>query len=417
MARTDVMVLGAGIVGTSTALQLAKRGVSVALVDRRGPGEQTSYGNAGVIGGAGVYPTAFPDDFGAVLRIALKRSPLANYHLSFLPKVLPWLLAFRAWSKPGKLVETARIMRPLLARALGEHEILLRESGAERFLRKEGWLSIYRSGRDFAALEPELELGASLGVTARKLDPDGARALEPSLNPVFRHAIHWPDIASVSNPLAVTRAYAAHLTTLGGVVVKGDARSLHRADGAWRVETDEGPVDARQAVVALGPWAPDLLAPLGIRLPLAVKRGYHRHFRPRGNAALTRPVVDPENGYALAPMEQGVRLTTGAELADRDAPPTPVQLGLVTPVAKNLFPLGEPVEEQPWLGSRPCFADSRPVVGPAPGRPGRPGLWLCYGHGHYGLTLGPITGRLLAEMMIGTTPVMDPAPFSAERFG
>src|SRR5262249_1043134 len=165
MARTDVMALGAGIVGTSAALQLARRGLSVALVDRRAPGEETSYGNAGVIGGAGVYPMAVPDDFGTVLRIALKPASLATHHLSFLPKVLPWPLAFRAWSKPEKLVETPRIMRALLARALGEHEILLRESGAERLLRKDGWLSIYRSGRDLAAPEPELELGASLGVT------------------------------------------------------------------------------------------------------------------------------------------------------------------------------------------------------------------------------------------------------------
>jgi D-amino-acid dehydrogenase len=414
MARTDVLVLGAGIVGTSTALQLAKRGLSVALVDRRGPGEETSYGNAGVIGGAGVYPMAFPSDFRELLRIAFKRSPLANYHFGFLPRVAPWLLAFRAASKPEKLIDTARIMRPLLARALGEHEILLREAGAERYLRKDGWISIYRSDRGFAALQPELDLGATLGVRALKLDAEAARALEPSLNPVFRHAIHWPDIARVSDPLGVTRAYAARFAALGGVLVKGDARSLHRADGAWRVETAEGPVDAGQAVIALGPWAPDVLEPFGIRLPLAVKRGYHRHFRPRGNAGLTRPVVDPENGYALAPMEQGIRLTTGAEFADRDAPPTPVQLERVVPEAAKLFPLGDPVEPTPWLGSRPCFADSRPVVGRAPGRPG---LWLCYGHGHYGLTLGPITGRLIAEMMIGTTPVMDPAPFSAERFG
>ncbi len=414
MARTDAIVLGAGIVGTSAALQLAKRGLSVALVDRRGPGEETSYGNAGVIGGAGVYPMAFPNDFRELLRIALKRSPLANYHLAFLPKVAPWLLAFRAASTPARLEQTARIMRPLLSLALGEHEALLREAGAERFLHKDGWISIYRSEHAFAALRPELELGAALGVKARPLDPDAARALEPSLEPVFRRAIHWPDIATVSNPLAVTQGYAARFAALGGVVLQGDARSLHRRDGSWRVETAGGPVDGEQAVIALGPWAPDVLAPLGIRLPLAVKRGYHRHFRPRGNAGLTRPVVDPENGYALAPMEQGIRLTTGAEFADRDAPPTPVQLDRVVPEAKKLFPLGEPVEERPWLGSRPCFADSRPVVGRAPGQAG---LWLCYGHGHYGFTLGPVTGRLLAELMTGSTPFMDPAPFSAERFG
>src|SRR5438309_12115330 len=142
MARTDVMVLGAGIVGTSTALQLAKRGLSVALVDRRDPGEETSYGNAGVIGGAGVYPMAFPDDVRELVRIASKRSPLANYHLGFLPRIVPWLFAFRTASRPEKLVETARIMRPLLGRALGEHEILLREAGAGRYLRKDGWISI-----------------------------------------------------------------------------------------------------------------------------------------------------------------------------------------------------------------------------------------------------------------------------------
>src|SRR5712692_8811908 len=193
MARTDVMVLGAGIVGTSTALQFAKRGLSVALVDRRDPGEETSYGNAGVIGGAGVYPMAFPNDVGTLLRIAFKRSPLANYHLAFLPKVVPWLLAFRAASKPEKLVETSRIMRPLLARALGEHEVLLRESGAERYLHKDGWISIYRSDRALAALEPELELGAMLGVRARTLDVEAARARAeppsgiPPRDPLARH--------------------------------------------------------------------------------------------------------------------------------------------------------------------------------------------------------------------------------------
>ena len=141
--------------------------------------------------------------------------------------------------------------------------------------------------------------------------------------------MHWQGVASITNPLAVTRAYAARFAALGGVVMRGDARSLHRADGRWRVETDEGPLDAAQAVVALGPLAPDVLAPLGMELPLGIKRGYHRHYRARGNAGLTRPVVDTEIGYCLAPMEQGIRLTTGAEFAARDAPPTPVQFDRV----------------------------------------------------------------------------------------
>jgi D-amino-acid dehydrogenase len=156
-----------------------------------------------------------------------------------------------------------------------------------------------------------------------------------------------------------------------------------------------------------------VLSPLGLRLPLAVKRGYHRHFRVRGNASLTRPVVDADLGYCVTPMEQGLRLTTGAEFAARDAPATPAQLERLMPAASALFPLGEPVEPAPWMGSRPCFADSKPVIGPAPGQPG---LWLCYGHAHWGLTLGPASGRLLAEMITGATPFCDPAPYGAERF-
>src|ERR1700760_817478 len=134
MARTDAIVLGAGIVGTAIALHLAKRGLSVALIDRGGPGEETSYGNTGIIEGTTIFPAAFPRSLGKLARVALKRAPEANYHLSFLPKVAPWLLAFRAWSQPDKLVATARAMRPLFGRAIAEHEALMEEAGATHLL-------------------------------------------------------------------------------------------------------------------------------------------------------------------------------------------------------------------------------------------------------------------------------------------
>jgi D-amino-acid dehydrogenase len=413
VARTDVIVLGAGIVGTSIALHLAKRGFSVALVDRGGPGEGTSYGNAGIIEGNTIFPAAFPSDWATLLRIALKRSPIANYHLSFLPTIAPWLLAFRAASRPERLLETAQAMRPLMARAVSEHETLAAEAGAERYLRHTGWLKLYRTEGAFAAQARELDLAASLGIANVPLDRDAARTLEPSLNPVFRHAVHWTGAVSVSNPLALTRAYAARFAALGGLSSAGDARSLHRVHPHWRVDTAAGPLDAGEVVIALGPWLPDMLARLGLKLPFAVKRGYHRHYRAAGNAALARPILDAENGYCLAPMEQGIRLTTGVELAARDAAPTPVQFDRLLPAARALFALGEPVETQPWMGSRPCFPDSRPVISRVPGQSG---LWLAGGHAHWGLTLGPATGRLLAEMMTGATPFCDPAPYAAERF-
>ena len=413
MARTDAMVLGAGIVGTSVALHLAKRGLSVALVDRAGIGEQTSYGNAGIIEGNTVFPPAFPSHFGALLRIALKRASEANYHLSFLPHVLPWLLAFHAASRPDRLAETARLIRPLFSHAVGEHEALMAESGASHYLRKTGWLKVYREERSFAALAAEFDLAAKFGLPLNALDTAGAQALEPSLNPVFAKAVFWPEAASVSNPLGVTRAYAARFAALGGVLVTGDARSLHRTGNRWRVDTAEGALDAQECVVALGPWATDLLDRLDVRLPLAVKRGYHRHFRPQGNASLSRPVLDADVGYLITPMEQGIRITTGAEFASRDAAPTPVQFDRVMPRVSELFPVGEQVDWRTWLGSRPCFPDSRPVIDRAPGHAG---LWLAIGHAHWGLTLGPATGRMIAQMMAGELPFCDPTPYRAERF-
>jgi D-amino-acid dehydrogenase len=413
MARTDAIVLGAGIVGTSTALHLAKRGLSVALLDRRGAGEETSYGNAGIIEGNTVFPPSFPSGLSALARIALKQAPEANYHLSFLPHVAPWLLAYRAWSRPERQMETARLLRPIFSRAVAEHEDLMAEAGASRFLRKTGWLKIYRGDAAFAATARERAVAADFGLPIQALDGAQARALEPALQPVFDHALFWESAASISNPLGLTRAYAARFAALGGVVLTGDARSLHRNGSKWRVEAEEGPIDAPDVVVALGPWSPDLIAPLGIRLPMAVKRGYHLHYTATGNASLARPILDAEVGYCLAPMEQGIRLTTGAEFAARDAAPTPVQIDRVLPAARGLFPLGRSVEDKPWMGSRPCFADSRPVLGPAPGQAG---LWLAFGHAHWGLTLGAITGRLMADMLTKATPVIDPAPFAAQRW-
>jgi D-amino-acid dehydrogenase len=413
LARAEIMVLGAGIVGTSVAIHLAKRGLSVALIDRQGVGEGTSYGNAGIIEGNTIFPPAFPANLIDLAQIALKRSPVVNYHAWHLLRVAPWLNAFRIASRPAQLRETARLMRPLFERAVAEHDAIAAEAGAERYFNRRGWLKLYRSDRAFAALAPEIDLAGGLGIANVPLDRAGALELEPGLAADFRHAVHWTGAVSVTNPLALTRAYAARYAALGGIVLTGDARTLHRTGPHWRVETETGPLDAHEAVLALGPWAPDILELLGVRLPLAVKRGYHCHFGTKRNAALSRPVLDAENGYVLAPMERGIRLTTGVEFAARDAAPTPVQLDRVLPLARKLFPLGERVEVTPWLGARPCFADSRPVISRAPRQSG---LWLALGHAHWGLTLGPVTGRLMAEMVSGATPLCDPQPYSADRF-
>ena len=250
MARTDAIVLGAGIVGVSAALHLAKRGLAVALVDRRAPGEETSYGNAGIIEGNTYFPYPFPLKISALLKIAFKQAPEANYHLSYLPKIAPWLFAYLRHSSAEALFEFAEKMRPLFAASIAEHEKLMRESGAEHYLRTNGWLKVYRTAGAFDDAKADLDAIAAAGLSFEPLDLNGSLVLEPGLSPIFARGVFWPQAASLSNPLAVTRAYAKLFTSLGGVILTGDARSLQRHEGRWRIDTAEGPVDAPEAVIA-----------------------------------------------------------------------------------------------------------------------------------------------------------------------
>lgn len=413
-AERDIIVVGAGVVGVSAAIHLQKRGRSVTLVDRRGPGEETSYGNTGVIEGGTYVPISMPSDPASLLRYARNNQPAMHFHWRALPRVAPWLMQLAANSSETKLRANGGHVMALLAHAIAEHKALLNDAGAERYLRETGWMRVYRTEQDFAGSELERRVADETGHAYTVLDPDAARELEPHLNSVFAKAEYWHDLASLSDPGAVTKAYAERFTANGGVFERAAVRGLVPTDGGWSVETDSGSLSAAEVVVALGPWSMDLLGPLGYRLPFAVKRGYHMHYRPKGNATLNRPIVDISHGYAMAPMTLGIRVTTGIEFADRDAPPTPVQLDRVEPLARELIPLEERVEAEPWMGRRPSFPDSVPVIGPAPRHKG---LWLDFGHAHLGLTLGPVSGRLIAEMICGETPVVDPGPYSAGRFG
>ncbi|WP_028229150.1 NAD(P)/FAD-dependent oxidoreductase [Paraburkholderia ferrariae] len=410
----DVIVLGAGIVGVSAALHLQDRGRRVALVDRRGPGEETSYGNAGLIERSSVVPYGFPRDVGTLLRYARNRSTDLYWDYRALPSYATWLARFWWESSPLRHAAAARDMLPLIERSVAEHDALVARAGAAALVRASGWLQAYHSGPRFEREAARAQRSArEHGLSVTVLDAAALREREPSLGPGFAGALHWLDPKTVANPGALVARYAQLFAREGGTLVAGNATTLHRERDAWTVDTAHGPLSAREAVVALGPWSDTVFEPLGYRIPLRAKRGYHMHYRPE-RGTLTAPVVDSELGYAIAPMEQGVRLTTGVEIARRGTPPTGVQLARVEAVARPIFGLGERVDPAPWLGMRPCTPDMRPVIGPAPRHPG---LWFSFGHNHHGLTLGPVTGRLLAEMMTGTPTFTDPHPWRAERFG
>ena len=413
--KADVLVLGAGMVGVSAALHLQKRGRGVVLIDRHDTaGEETSYGNGGLIECASVFPYMFPRDLGQILRYALLRAPQVRYHFRDLPAFLPWLTRYFLASSPERALHSAMAELPLIQRSLIEHEALIAEANVPDLLRRDGWIKLFRSKATLAGAVGELERARQYGVAGEILDTAAIIAREPHLTGDFSGAIHFPAPGFVPDPGGLAKAYAALFGRKGGRYLVGDARTLEQSGGRWRVATLEGTITARDVVVAMGPWSDQIFAPLGYSIPLRVKRGYHLHVKPRGNAVLNHPVLDTDLGYLLAPMNRGIRLTTGAEFAHRDAPPSPVQVERALPRAHRLFPLGEPVDTKPWMGARPCLPDMLPVIGKAP-RHG--GLWFDFGHQHHGLTLGPATGRLLAEMMTGETPFADVRPFAVERFG
>src|ERR1700722_5553540 len=413
--KADVLVLGAGMVGVSAALHLQQRGRDVILVDRHElAGEETSFGNAGIIESASVFPLMFPRNFGQILQYAMNRSPQVRYSLSDLPTSLPWLLRYFLASSPDRALHSAMAELPLIQRSLVEHEALTAEAGVPDLLRRTGWIKLFRSDATLANGVRDFERAGQYGVAGEVLDGKAIVAREPNLTGEFAGAVYYPAPGFVPDPGALAKAYAALFKRKGGRFLVGDARTLEQTDGGWRVGGPEGAASAREVVVALGPWSDLVFRPLGYPIPLGVKRGYHLHLAPRGNAALHHPVLDSDLGYLLAPMNRGIRLTTGVEFARRDAPPTPIQLERALPRAHALFPLGEPVDAKPWKGARPCLPDMVPVIGKAPRHEG---LWFDFGHQHHGLTLGPAAGRLLAEMMTGETPFADPAPFAVERFG
>ncbi|WP_321820011.1 MULTISPECIES: FAD-binding oxidoreductase [unclassified Burkholderia] len=411
----DVIVLGAGIVGVSSALHLQDRGLRVALVDRRAPGEETSHGNAGLIERSSVVPYAFPRRLGTLLRYARNRSVDLYWDYKALPAYAGWLARFWRESSPQRLAAAARDMLPLVAASVVEHDALIARTDAQPLVHDGGWIEAFRSPALFdAETRAQQRVADAHGLRMSVLDARALREREPGIGDAFCGAFHWQDPKTVSSPGGLTKAYARLFERDGGTFVRGDATTLAQVRDGWQVDTEHGPIAARSAVVALGPWSDHVFAPLGYRIPLRAKRGYHMHYRPT-RVPLNVPVCDTEEGFVVAPMEGGrLRLTTGVEIALRGAPPTGVQLARAEPLARDAFGIGERLDPAPWLGMRPCTPDMRPVIGPAPRHRH---LWFAFGHCHHGLTLGPATGRLLAEMMTGAPTFIDPHPYRPARFG
>jgi D-amino-acid dehydrogenase len=410
----EIIVLGAGMVGVCVAFHLARRGHQVVLVDRLAPGRETSFGNAGLIQREAVRPHPFPRDMASLCRAVFNRSVGIRYRSGAMLSASRSLLRYWRCSAPEAYARIVPEYASLIRCCTREHADMLQQAGAESLVRKNGWLQVFRTPR---ILDRQLAFAEDartrFGVEYDMLDQGALHAREPALSKAMIGGIDWTNSWSVVDPGALVQAYAWAFESLGGRVVQAEARGLVQAGGEWRLTTDKGQMAAAELVLATGPWSNEWLERLGYRLPLFHIRGYHMHYSARDGAELHDALMDFEKGYLLAPKRAGIRLTTGAELNRLEAPPWPDQLQAAENEARRIFPLGERLDPQPWKGARPCVADMKPVIGPGHLHAG---LWFAFGHGHQGFTLGPLTGRLIGEMMDDEPTCVDVTPFRSNRF-
>jgi D-amino-acid dehydrogenase len=409
--QTDVVVLGAGIVGVSAAFAALQRGLSVILIDRREPGSETSYGNAGILSSGSILPLNKPSLWSALPGYLGNTSAALRLDPLWAMRNIDWIARFLANAVPSRTLPRAKALHGLIGASLKLHRDWIVKAGAGKRIRETGWLKAWRSDATEAAKQEQAFL-AEFGIASELLDRQAISALEPNILPVYKTGLLHTQTASVDSPGAVVKAYARMFASAGGEVREADITRIEPAGEAWRVVLGDGAISARHVVVALGPWSADLLRPLGYRVPLATERGYHQEFRPNPARSLLRPIHDAEGSFLMSPMEQGIRVTSGVELTARDAPSSFAQLDMVVPMARGVVEFGAAVGE-PWRGARPTLPDSLPMIGPAPRHKG---LWLAFGNQHIGFTTGPATGAAIAAMISGDKPTFDTSAFAPSRY-
>ncbi len=412
--KERVVVLGAGMVGVCCALELRKRGFEVTLIDRRDPGKETSYGNAGVLARSSLLPFNNPSLWANLPKLLTNRTASLRYDPRFLLRNSAWALGFLARARKTAYLETATALDALIRLSTDEHLRLLSEAGAGAKLNESGWIFLYRSTRAFDKAAFARAALTRFGVAAEVLDGAALGDLEPHLRPIFDKALWVKDAKSIDSPGGLVEDYARLLQEKGGKLQRREITGFEESASGLVVKDAGGDrLSADKVVIALGPWSRGFLKKSGIVVPMAFERGYHMHYATAGNAMLNRPVYDTGGGCVLSPMAGGIRLTTGVELAAQDAPTSSAQLTMAERAAREAFPLEERLLEEPWMGCRPTLPDSRPMIGRAPRHEG---LWLAFGHQHIGFSTGPGTARVLGALMTGEVPPIDAAPFRAERF-
>jgi D-amino-acid dehydrogenase len=415
-----VVVIGAGIVGAATSVELLRDGHEVTILEPGEPGgeQAASYGNGAWFSPSSVLPVSAPGVGGKVWGWLMDPLGPLTIRWTYLPRVVPWLRRFVAAGKDWKKVRRlAKAMRPLVADCPERHLALAEEAGVGHLVRRTGLMYIFPSRADFVAEAESWAIRAEQGVRWLELDEDELRQRVPELDRRYTFGVLVEEGAHCLDPGAYVAALVALARKRGATLVRGKARGFARIGTRLRgVETDGAPISCDAAVIAAGAWSKVLAASVGSRVPLETERGYH--------AAISDPEtgpripVMPSDGKMVATMTAGtLRIAGQVEIAGLAAAPNWKRAEVLKQVALRTFP-GLPRDlpasrVKVWMGHRPSMPDSLPCIGRARDCGD---VVLAFGHGHIGLASGALTGRLVADIVSGKRPVIDPAPFSPSRF-
>ena len=417
-ARKHVIVIGAGAVGLSSALWLLRAGHFVTVCDPAPPlpginySTSASFGNACAIALAAVIPVSMPGLAMDVPRMLLDREgPLSIYWQDF-PCLTGWLVEFLKAGRPDRVREIVATLGGLLRAAHAGLAPLIEESGASHLVRNTGCLYLYPTEEGFRKSRYSMQLREEQGVRMRVLDADEIRDREPALAPRYRMGVDFQDAYSLDSPEQCMRLFARAIEARGANFVRSTVDGIMGTSSGLiaRLATGES-IAADKVVVAGGAWSGKLAQGLGDRIPLNTERGYHVMYPSAGNL-LRSPICYPDHGFYLTPMADGLRSAGTVELGGLDRPARTVRTDVIDRVTRMLIPgVGE--AGSTWLGFRPSMPDSLPVIGTSPRNPD---VIYAFGHGHVGLTLCGITGRLVGELVGGIAPCVDLNALRPDRF-
>ncbi len=416
MTELNATIIGAGIIGVSTAAFLQRNGYQVTIIDRVGPGEGCSFGNAGGIAFAEIVPSVHP-------RILTKipgwlidpLGPLA-IRWSYLPKALPWFMALGRNAMPDRVRAITSARAALALRVMADFEMLAKSAGAEGLIKYQDTLRLFDNEQQFQAEAGERDIKRSFGFEMKRLSGGEARELEPAIGTNVHCGAFHGGWYFVTDPERMVKSIAAEVVANGGTLLADDVVTLER-DGnsvSHLVLKSKGRVQVGKLVICAGAYSHLLAKQLGEKVLLEAERGYHMVL-PNSGVTLSRSITYARTPGAATPMDMGLRLAGTDEFAGLDAPPNYARADKLWSIFKSVLPgLREPdATTTRWMGRRPGTPDSLPVIGPSKTVSN---VWYGFGHGHMGLTWGPTTGRLIAEMMTGIQSNMDLSAFRADRF-